>query len=497
MRADPAAPARPPGPSRSFEAEPSLPSSTRQWRLDVPGWILVATLIFAPWAYGSTRPWTIQILNVLIFTAVGAWLVGSLVERRWPALPWLLFTVVSLLLVQGWWMTLNSGFSYDHSFQPHPRSRWFVRLPGAVDYAAAKPAMITITAMLGTICVALDLCRHRRWRKRFLLTLALTGVSISLLGLIQKVTHAPGIFWQREGHAPTFFGPYRYHANAGAYLNLVWPIVGAFLVQSVRRGASLGKSAFWGVSFVCCIAGALANTSRASGLIAVLMLITLGTFVGWRIIRRRSEMVEARAGIAVGLLLLALVLTIVGLGGLDVTLRRWKTVEQEFTLSNSRLMAAEVCLQMLPQSGWLGFGPGTFRTAFPFFNKDTSDATRGVWLHAHQDYLQTLVEWGWLGAALWAVLLPGVILVRAWDLVRTPAGIGDRLFVGATLAAVGSALVHAFGDFPLQIASLQLIVAVLTGLLWAETNRSCVSSDGKPSRDRARHEETVQSLVNA
>ncbi|HXG46494.1 MAG TPA: hypothetical protein VNO52_02635, partial [Methylomirabilota bacterium] len=56
----------------------------------------------------------------------------------------------------------------------------------------------------------------------------------------------------------------------------------------------------------------------------------------------------------------------------------------------------------------------------------------------------------------------------------------DRILGVASVVGVGSVLVHALGDFPLQVASIQLYVAVLLGLLWAAKHWP------GPARDSAR-----------
>jgi hypothetical protein len=43
----------------------------------------------------------------------------------------------------------------------------------------------------------------------------------------------------------------------------------------------------------------------------------------------------------------------------------------------------------------------------------------------------------------------------------------DRVFQFVASAGLGAVLVHALGDFPLQIASIQLYAAVLIGALWS------------------------------
>ncbi len=74
-------------------------------------------------------------------------------------------------------------------------------------------------------------------RPKFILELwwviVIAGTSISLLGLLQKATGAPMIFWATPTGPPppptTFFATYFYHANAGAFLNLTWPFAAGWL----------------------------------------------------------------------------------------------------------------------------------------------------------------------------------------------------------------------------------------------------------------------------
>jgi hypothetical protein len=445
----------------------------RRWVSDAPRWLLLVVLVSAPWVYGCTRSWTLPFLNGVLLSVVGLWFVACLVRRSPPRIQPVLVITSALLLVQGWWMTLNSQWNYDAQFKPHPREPFlgFPTLPGSIDFSLSLPAMIGLSGMLGVACFVCDLARRPRWRQRIWLTMALTGVSVVLLGLVQKVTRAPGIFWQAEGHGLTFFGTYRYHANAGAFINIIWPLVGAFLLNAIRQHRSRRQIIFWASCLILCITGALANTSRASALIAVVTLTACAVWQGIMFVQRRSESIHPAIGMAIALSLAALVMIVVAVGGLDATLGRWRQVDREFSTKNSRLVVAQVCLKMLPHSGWLGFGPGTFPTAFPFFNQDTTASTRGVWLEAHQDYLQTLVEWGWVGAGCWGVVVFGALafaLTSKWRR-RTPSSRSDRLITAAACVGLSTALVHALGDFPLQIASLQLYVAVVSGMLWGET----------------------------
>ena len=71
-----------------------------------------------------------------------------------------------------------------------------------------------------------------------------------------------------------------------------------------------------------------------------------------------------------------------------------------------------------------------------------------------------------LGGLLWAALIGGGLLVGVVKLFQRQGEFSLRwLLLGAVLALMG-VLVHATMDFPLQVASIQLYVAVLLGLCW-------------------------------
>ena len=126
-------------------------------------------------------------------------------------------------------------------------------------------------------------------------------------------------------------------------------------------------------------------------------------------------------------------------------------------------------MRALPDAGLFGFGPGTFRVVFPTYNRSGSDQVPGTWRFLHEDYLQTLLEWGWIGGILWALLFFGGITVgirsykeharREWTPRR-------RVLQPLVIIALMGVALHALVDFPVQIESIQLYVATYLGLCW-------------------------------
>jgi len=105
---------------------------------------------------------------------------------------------------------------------------------------------------------------------------------------------------------------------------------------------------------------------------------------------------------------------------------------------------------------------------FPFYTNFLGDRIKGYWYFAHEDYLETWIEWGWLGCVVWGLLVFGGL---ARGLARFPErrnffNSEDRLLSFAACLSLTGILIHALVDFPLQIWSLSFYVLTLVAILW-------------------------------
>ena len=441
-----------------------------RWIINAPRWLMLTALVYAPWAYGSTRDWALTGLHGLLGAVVLLWFVSYLLQQRWPEVHPVMAVSVAGLMLHGWFMVLNAKYDYDPLVQEFvPLTPLIAWAPGSLHRALSMENAIQVSLMLCSLFAIADMVQSSTWRRRLLWTMGLTGLSIVILGLAQRFTHAPGIFWAKEGLGENFFATWRNHTNAGTFMNIVWPVMAGLAVIAFLREARLWKKTLWCVATILSLTAMMVNTSRAAAALAVLLALTWGGWLMWQFFRGRFTGMSPTAALSTGIVLVVLVGGMAALVGLDSSLRRWKQFDNQLTGDNSRLLAAQVCLKMIPEAGPMGFGPGTFQTAFPYFTHDFDKQLRGKWIFAHQDYLQTLTEWGYVGSAGWATLIFGGVFSSVRRAFRHRRHLSDsaRALHFTILTALAGVLLHALVDFPLQIASIQLNVIALLGMLWS------------------------------
>jgi predicted membrane protein len=425
------------------------------------GTLLCLALVFAPWCWGCAWPAGIRSLDLMLLPATACWLGAALLRReRRPAV---LSAVVSLILFQGWGMTLNAYALFaqtSHLFAPleAPFSGW----PGSVEHDLSLDAMARLSAVLGALLVAASLGRERTWRRRFAVTIIATAVSIVLLGCAEQDSGASDIFWSHARHLDYFFATFRNVTNAGEYLNIAAPMA----LAATWNARSPGTRA----ATVCALAVIVVGVCICGSKAAPFVLAILGTMF---VLAKRNEFAPGllnspRGLVALTAAVVALSLMIWG-AGIRVAQDRWDRFLAPAGAATviDRLHVDRLCLAATGEAGWLGSGPGTFPAVFARLQDTATGVPGGRWLAAHDDYLQTELEWGALGAAAWALLFFGGMMKLARGIRRASWRSEDQTWaLGFFFALAGTALM-ALADFPLQVASINLDVAVLAGLGWS------------------------------
>jgi len=378
-------------------------------------------------------------------------------------------------------LAFNATSIYDSEFSFFVPLRNFASpLAGSVDYAISAAWMFRAASLLGIVLFVSDLSQSSRWLLRLWYVIGLVGGSIAFLGLLQKATGARMIFWQAppppEFGVTTFFATYFYHGNAGAFLNLVWPMSAGLVIRAFTNRSHPGRRALWVIVFILTIAGVLANTSRMAQLTALVLLVVIGFHSGPTLLRTLSG-AQRNVAIAGTFAVLLAFIALAQATHLEQALNRWQSVSERIP-ADARWQASRVAAGSAPTAGFFGFGPGTFRVVFPGYNIGSSHPVPGTWRFLHEDYIQTVLEWGWLGSSLWGLLFFGGLAVgiRSFNrYARRDWMPRRRMLQPLCVIALAGVAMHAVVDFPFQIESIQLYVATYLGIcggssLWYQTS---------------------------
>ncbi len=444
----------------------NLPSRTSAVLVE---WLLIALLIFTPFAFGTVTVWAISIMELVCLAIVVVWLVGfagskSPVPFRFPlAVPLLLFTGLAFAQLLP---HLLIGSAPSRSDSP-------LLNVATTNFFSTKTEFVKSLCYLGLYLSVVNTLTSRRQITRILTAIVVVGFGVCFLGLIQKASSADKIFWRVEGvpHR-NFMAAYVNENHFAGYMELVIPVTLAFAMRYLfrlkknRRRSILASDEFYKGLVLSILAVmmvvSLAISESRGGLIAFVSSLF---FMGMLLLCRRAH--RRKAWIITVLLLLSfLALFYMGLGNL---LKVWGTlghVSDDTSVARRIEITRDTWKAVQDYPVW-GSGLGTFGTVFPnygtlrFRHGPTSRRVRITVPHAENDYIQTLLEMGWAG--MFTCLLGLVLFFRTairTYLTRRRLSISLPAMGGAT--SIFAILVHSFSDFNLRIdANVFLSVTIV------------------------------------
>lgn len=250
--------------------------------------LLYFMVVFTPWAFGTTQPWSVAVMNVLAGAVGAVWLAKLWIRRREGYAParWdedagagartatrLLAGFNLALLAYVLVSALNARATYDPSareftwFEP---VRW---LPHSYDRAETWKVFLQWLGFSAVFWAARDwlLTKSGSDRreggapalfdtdvdfrmpvrlKRLLWVLVVNTALVAVVGICQRLDGTNKLLWLLEPRfnkgAVEQFGPYAYRGNAAQLFNLVWPAALAlWVLHQVARGGRDRQRARW------------------------------------------------------------------------------------------------------------------------------------------------------------------------------------------------------------------------------------------------------------
>jgi tetratricopeptide (TPR) repeat protein/O-antigen ligase len=336
--------------------------------------------------------------------------------------------------------------------------------PISLDPAATRGQVVQLVAILVLFVVVRDLATPAGLRR---LAVAAVGNAVLLSGfaLAQHFTAPPQtVYWE----FPTLgqpFGPFvcrnhfPFYANVclglGLGLLLGGPVVRGG-VGSVLGGLARHTPSLWLVAGLGLVVAANVTSLSRGGMLALGV-----TAVGFALV---GAVGSGRAGRAAALAAVAAVgVGLVGWLGADEASSRLDTVWGGDLQAEGR---TAVWARVLPLAGrfpvW-GTGYGTFEAVEPM-QRSPGDFLNVSWDHAHNEYLEVLVEGG-AGQLALLLLAAGFVYRAGARAIRQFAGRPASGWVAGALFGLTTVAAHSFLDFGLHIPAIALLVAVVAGFV--------------------------------
>jgi O-antigen ligase len=446
-------------------------------------WLLAALIVWAPIPLGSNRPWAWSLLECWVFV-IGLLWVAALLRREIVPAPALRSAAPALALLALWLCLLL--------VQWVPLPAPIVRLvsPQAAEvhagaaYLAGGNAYITLSldadasfafwlkSCAYALAFALTLALVRRRRRLLWLCAAIvaTGVVQAVYGSLMHLAGADiSVLGTPIPHSSQASGSYVNRNHLAGLLEMCLAVGIGLMIAQLEDRPSRGWKAFaqdtlslilspkaaLRVLLVVMVV-ALVMTRSRTGNVAFFasLLVTGGIALALSRAAPRGTVLLIASLIAIDLLVIG------AWFGVERTLHRIEQTTQQQV--EERTDPAVYAVHIVEDYPAVGTGGGTFYTAFTRYRGHDIEP---YYDHAHNDYVQVLVETGALGLALAVLTVLGSVFCAVLALARRrdpiARGVAFGVIMGATALAIHSAV-----DFNLQIPANALLFSVLLALGW-------------------------------
>ena len=459
-------------------------------------WLLAAVLVFGPLAFGTSDPWSEQVILSLIGAMLALFLLRLIVSKTarfvwsWAYLPVAVFVLVAGLqliplpasmikavspntfaikaeLLTGLRLSELNLSSMTLSFYPH----------------ATRHDLRLVMGVVGVFVIVINCYRSRTAIKRLLMVVAATGGLVAVIAIGQFVAQTDKIY----GIVPSGLklaggGPFVNHSNFAQFMNLSVGAATALLFVRIRETFSghtqltaifdeLGTRrslSIWSL-FALIILGIIAvfvSLSRGgivSMLAAAAVIVCLLTF-GGTFHRGRGKLIAITV-----LLAFACVLYI----GSDAVYQRMANLHDFGKSAGGRWQMLKDISDVWLLFPFLGTGLGTYQVVYPMFDSSTIARLAG---HAENEYAQLLAETGLVGllALVGFGALVGIAFMRNSRRINMPLNVANY-GLGFGVIAV---LVHSLSDFGQHLPANAILTATFCALIL-----NISRSGGHPSPD--------------
>ena len=318
--------------------------------------------------------------------------------------------------------------------------------------------------------VVRNLCTEKKMLKRIVFVMIAIGLLEAVYGLIQALVPSMGVLWidYIQAYLGTARGTFINRNNFAGYIEMIWPLaLGVTLamtgrvhsLKEVLASDRLNRQALMAMGIIVFLLALIFTRSRGgilSGLVGFLAFSTMAR-TGMKAVAKQTRVLLG------GIIVLMCIYTMtIGIGPI---MQRFLNIRGD---GSSRIDIWRDSLPIIKDHP-MGIGLQNYENVFAVYNQSsTSDKTV---VYAHNDYLQILIETGWIG---FFAIVGGFLIflgksarrIKRLDFRKDP--LRFYLAVGAFSGLI-SITVHSMFDFNLQIPANCLYFVVLMAVLSACT----------------------------
>jgi len=399
--------------------------------------LVLVTITFSALALGAVGPWEFLVVQFSAILIGILWIIRLLFSKNfrffWPPVCWFVLGFYLYALWRYW--------------------------TADVEYVA-RSEFIRVTIYALVFFAVINNIYEQKYVNLTVYWLIILAFGISCYAIYQFATNSPYVWhyikpeqYMRRGSG-TFICP----NHLAGFLEMILPLGLAYTIMSRLKPVPkilLGyASLFIAVGIACSISR---GGWIATGLSLVILFIVL--------IKNRDFRIVS----------VVFLVLLIGLGTVFVlkTAHSKERFHELFTsgkLENIRFKLWQPAVKMWRLAPWKGIGPGHFDLRFRQFRPEDVQLRP---VRVHNDYLNTLVDWGIIGFTLlaltWLVLIISAVLTLT-SLLRRGASSADKrstraAFLMGALSGLLAILLHSLVDFNMHIPSNALLAVLLFSLI--------------------------------
>lgn len=436
----------------------------------------ILLLPLLPLPFGMNRPWASDLYAVLCGTLLAAMLWSERSNTIFSGNPlrnrlWFSAGLVSIVIVWCFFQIIPWSPQAWHHPLWQEASHILGNVNGSIsiDPGVFPESLIRFVSYIATFLLAYTAGRDIANARRLVRVLALAGLAYAIYGILAVSAGGDTILWYKkwayEGFlTSTFVNKNSYAAYAGlsllCCLTFLHTHFSNFAMKDVvlahhsKTAAILSSLSIRDYAYLLSplvLLAALALTGSRAGVASTLcggiaFVIALAINEKWRFYRWLVLLIVAAI----------LFLSFVSMGGEALLVRiEGQTISDDTAM---RLAGYKLVIQALQDNPWLGFGLGTFDSAFRLYR----DASLPLWFHhAHNDYLEMMMDLGIpVALALFTAILVVISCTLSGIRTRRRDGVYPALAFGASVL-LGT---HVLVDFSFHIPAIAATYAALLGV---------------------------------